>query len=258
MSTRDHAPSRFVATLFAVITSATSAGAASPAPHVPTPVAAPDNKPTVAPARLAPVQPVPASASASVGKGAAVSTLPARLDLNARRGRGAVQPAARSVAPRKVVFAPGQFLDGAIETLIEGANATGIPHTGTFNGEVLVAHPGDLRATVRKPLDDAMEAGRKKHEAQLAEAEKVRTQKIAAFTKPLVRTPPSGMKLDPRGKRGDSLALITAAQLKELPQGTVLRTVHGGEAIVGIDDIDDDTGGEFLAVGFDSTATPGK
>lgn len=75
-----------------------------------------------------------------------------------------------------------------------------------------------------------------------------------------INGPPKGMIFDERGvfkggngafesKLGD-MNLITHAQLDKLPKGTVLYSFNGEKVVVGVDRIDGDTRGGFLAYGF--------
>ena len=149
----------------------------------------------------------------------------------------------------------GQNVDGAIDSMIHAANAEGRPIVTDFNGTRLVANPGDSPETVKAPFTRSIEQQRVQNQIKRQEATKVRNQKLASFTKPLVRTPPKGMKLDPKatwtldGGAG-SIHLITPEQLKQVPEGTVLTGISGKEAIVGIDQIGGDTRGGYLAYGF--------
>lgn len=246
----------FHVAFLAVVTTCGSALATPPAPpaprapaHAAAPAPAPDKKPVVTPA--APTRLQRFAAFLGLGKAPASKPLPTHLDLKSDGSK----PAAPEVAPRTMVFGGGT-VDDAVDKLISNANATGIPHKAELNGQEVIAHPGDDRAKVRKPFDDALAKRVKAAEAQKIEADKVRAAKLAALGKPLVHTPPKGMKLDPRGKWGDSLSLITPAQLDELPVGTVLRSPFGPDVIVGVDYIDRDTRGGFVAFGFDPRVTP--
>jgi len=76
---------------------------------------------------------------------------------------------------------------------------------------------------------------------------------------PLIHNPPPNMVLDSNGlmKKGSALGLsdadlnlITPAQLNQLPQGTVLTSINGKQVVVGVDRIDGDARGGFLAFGF--------
>ena len=143
----------------------------------------------------------------------------------------------------------GAHIDEAVRRMIEKADATGLPHTATFNGTKLIANPGDDFDTVKAPFSQAMEEARERAAAREAEQAKIREQKLAEFDAPIVKDPPAGFELNPNGRWGN-LSLITPDQLKQLPEGTMLQSINGEEAIVGIDDIDGDTRGGFLAYGF--------
>lgn len=49
---------------------------------------------------------------------------------------------------------------------------------------------------------------------------------------------------------GSRIDLITPDELKEIEKGTVLYDIFGFPAVVGVDYIDDDTRGGYLAFGF--------
>lgn len=219
MNTRKDLP-LLVATLCAVVTVSAAASAETPAHHAPTHGVAPDKNAVAAPAPATPLRRV--APVVSPGK-APASKVPATLDLKTRAGEGEAQPAApapadaarvvggrqrvaRTIdarqtveeplsdaspvrAPRVIEFPAGDHVDVAILTLIGHANATGIPHKGTFNGFELIARPGDDPKTVGKPMARALEAGRKEFEAL---REKVLAQIAAesAARKPPAPTPP--------------------------------------------------------------------
>ncbi len=52
------------------------------------------------------------------------------------------------------------------------------------------------------------------------------------------------------------ISLITAEELATLADGTVLRCINGNDITVGVDKIDDDTRGGFLAYGFLASTEP--
>src|SRR5262249_42420275 len=114
----------------------------------------------------------------------------------------------------------GSAFDGASADVLKRANATGIPHAMSFNGFEVIAKPGDSIETVRAPFNAHLEKGRVRAEARRAEAAKIRAEKVASFTKPLLRQPPPGMKLS--GVKSGDVLQITPEQLKQLPEGTVL------------------------------------
>lgn len=167
-------------------------------------------------------------------------------------------------APKKLEF--GTFGITNIDTVVAGmakmAKDEGKAFSYDFNGTELVARPGDDAATIKKPFDDAMTAARAKY----AEAQKVAAEKREGRMKnfvdgggKIIDTPPAGMVFDkraliaPRGFANSSdkpLQLITEAQLNQLPAGTQLTSISGEKAIKGVDSIDTDTRGGFIAYGF--------
>jgi hypothetical protein len=75
----------------------------------------------------------------------------------------------------------------------------------------------------------------------------------------LKTSPPSDVRLDPKGRiKGGSffnsnsfdINLITPQQLRQLPKGTVLYGINGKRSVVGVNRIDGDIRGGFLAYGF--------
>jgi hypothetical protein len=68
-------------------------------------------------------------------------------------------------------------------------------------------------------------------------------------------SPPADLRFIPEGtynhySKDKGLKLITPQQLTQLPDGTRMWSVLRHEVIVGVDRIDPDTRGGFLAVGF--------
>ena len=115
---------------------------------------------------------------------------------------------------------------------------------------VKVATRAKLTAAEAKAIEDAAATAKK---SVLTEAKVV--AKVSE-----IEGPPAGMQLDPRGfmpggnqafsSRMGDMNLITPSQLKELPDGTVLYSINGKKAVVGVDYVDGDTRGGFLAYGF--------
>jgi hypothetical protein len=143
----------------------------------------------------------------------------------------------------------GYDIHHQVRNMIEQANAEGRTVVYDFNDVRLTANPGDSPQKVIEPFRaDQAKWSRYRARAQ-QRAAVARAKKLAAFDAPLVRTPPAGMELSPQGHYG-GMTLITPAQLRQLPKGTVLHNIFGEEAIVGVDRIDGDTRGGFLAYGF--------
>ena len=104
----------------------------------------------------------------------------------------------------------------------------------------------------------AVGAAKAKVREKKAAREKAATR--AAYKGSTFTAPPAGMKLNRNGivppnslynSNSSPLNLITPAQLKALPRGTVLHTMGGSTHKVGVDKpLDGDTRGGFLAAGF--------
>jgi hypothetical protein len=133
--------------------------------------------------------------------------------------------------------------------------------TYTWGSTPLVAEPGQTAAKVTEVLGDArlsFERRRASAEAVVADEAKTRLVAFLAAGGTVVDTPPHDMVFDPRGLTDPSeherltrpLRKLTRAQFDELPVGTKLTSYRCREAIKGIDDIDLDTRGGFMAYGF--------
>jgi hypothetical protein len=153
----------------------------------------------------------------------------------------------------RVEFGAGTYLPHAAEKLVGIAQQLKKPAMGLFNGTLIYAKPGETAAAAQARYDTRREqkyaSARKRMEAKKARAAVRREQRLGNLGKPLVDRPPEKMKFSSFGTWGD-VRLITPKQLRALPKGTVLTSISGSRAIVGVDRIDGDTRGGFLAYGF--------
>jgi hypothetical protein len=163
----------------------------------------------------------------------------------------------------RVDFFGGVHISEASRQIASRAQQTGRLTMGLFNGTVVYARPGDTpkqaQGRWQARMDQKSAKDRVKADAREARWQVKRAKLLSGLGKPLVSTPPSGMKLDRRGRIEKSsffndnsfdLNLITPQQLRQLPKGTVLHSIGGRQSVVGVDYIDGDTRGGFLAYGF--------
>lgn len=149
---------------------------------------------------------------------------------------------------------PGDRLDEVLVKMVNLARAQNEAITAVFNETTLIANPGDNAAQVGRPYTLKLEAWKVESERKEALERKLREEKLqAAIAGGLVleKRPPKGFVFLEGGKWSGSLRLISPGQLHTLPHGTVLKSIQGDEKVVGIDDIDEDTRGGFVAWGFE-------
>jgi hypothetical protein len=153
----------------------------------------------------------------------------------------------------RVEFGAGTHVSAAAKKLVGIADQLKKPAMGLFNDTLIYAKPGEKPAAAEARWDARREQkyapARKRYEAKKARAAIKREQRLANLGAPLVDKPPEKMKFSSFGTWGD-VRLITPKQLRALPKGTVLTSISGSKAIVGVDRIDGDTRGGFLAFGF--------
>lgn len=128
-----------------------------------------------------------------------------------------------------------------------------IPYLVSGGFLVKVATRAKLTAAEAKAIQEAAATAKKS-----VLAETTTTAKAANVVE--INGPPKGMVFDERGvfkggngafeSRLGDMNLITPAQLEKLPKGTVLYSFNGEKVVVGVDRIDGDTRGGFLAYGF--------
>lgn len=165
--------------------------------------------------------------------------------------------------PIELPFQAGGHIDGTTEKMAALAKEKNRPVSYEFNGIQLLAQPGDTAEKVKQPFTDAMAEARKRYAEAAAVEAKARQGRVDAFTAGggvIIEKPPADMKFDTRGlvppgglynsKGTRALQLITEAQLSQLPTGTKLTSISGNEVIKGIDHIDNDNRGGFIAFGF--------